>query len=45
MPTEPPCRQCGQLFEPTTEDLRRGPLWWWYCDQCRSAERDPEIAD
>jgi hypothetical protein len=43
MPIELPCRKCGQPHTPTPEALRKGPPAWWYCDQCRPAERDPEV--
>jgi hypothetical protein len=42
---ELPCRKCGQPFVPTLEALRKGPPAWWYCDQCRAAERDPEVPE
>jgi len=44
IPIELPCRACGEVFMPTPEALRKGPLHWWYCPACRlSQERDPEV--
>jgi len=44
MPIEIACRNCGQPFTLTLEALRKGPPAWWYCDQCRTGEREPEDA-
>ncbi len=33
------CRECGQAFEPTPEDIRQGN--WHVCPACRSRARPP----
>jgi hypothetical protein len=29
------CIDCGQLYQPSVEDLRKGPRWYHRCPACR----------